>query len=63
MIDDQNSDRKLNKDLIGFPTEGFGISNNPTVSVMTGAPTFRDSSFMINGDTTTTINLKYSLDP
>ena len=62
IVDDQNGDRKLNKDFFGIPTEGFGISNNPTVSVQTGSPEFRDASFLLNKNTTINIILKYSLD-
>lgn len=62
IVDDQNGDRKLNKDFFGIPTEGFGISNNPTVSVQTGSPEFRDASFLLNKNTTIKIVVKYSLD-
>ncbi|MBG1268135.1 DUF2141 domain-containing protein [Nostoc sp. WHI] len=62
VVDDQNGDRKLNKDFFGIPQEGFGISKNPTVSIQTGAPKFRDASFVINKNTTVNIIMKYSLD-
>ncbi|BAY20500.1 hypothetical protein NIES2100_02420 [Calothrix sp. NIES-2100] len=63
IVDDQNGDRKLNRDFFGIPTEGFGISRNPTVSVQTGTPKFRDASFALNKNTTINITVKYSLDP
>ncbi|MBD2355321.1 DUF2141 domain-containing protein [Tolypothrix sp. FACHB-123] len=63
IVDDQNGDRKLNRDFFGIPTEGFGISKNPTVSVQTGTPKFRDASFALNKNTTINITVKYSLDP
>ncbi|MBD2567015.1 DUF2141 domain-containing protein [Anabaena lutea] len=63
VVDDQNGDRKLNKDFFGIPKEGFGISKNPTVSVQTGTPKFRNSSFKMTKNTTINISLKYSLDP
>lgn len=63
IVDDQNGDRKLNKDFFGIPTEGFGMSNNPTVSVQTGTPNFQDASFLLLKNTTVNIVLKYSLDP
>ncbi|MBW4563951.1 MAG: DUF2141 domain-containing protein [Mojavia pulchra JT2-VF2] len=63
IVDDQNGDRKLNKDFFGIPTEGFGVSNNPTVSIQTGTPKFRDASFSVSKNTTININVKYSLDP
>ncbi|MFN6536285.1 MAG: DUF2141 domain-containing protein [Nostoc sp. EkiNYC01] len=62
VVDDQNGDRKLNKDFFGIPTEGFGISKNPTVSIQTGTPKFRDASFVVNKNTTVNIIMKYSLD-
>ncbi|MEH1942300.1 MAG: DUF2141 domain-containing protein [Nostoc sp.] len=62
VVDDQNGDRKLNKDFFGIPKEGFGISKNPTVSIQTGTPKFRDASFVVNKNTTVNINMKYSLD-
>lgn len=63
IVDDQNGDRKLNRDFFGIPTEGFGVSNNPTVSIQTGTPKFRDASFAVNKNTTVNITVKYSLDP
>jgi uncharacterized protein (DUF2141 family) len=63
VIDDQNSDRKLNKDFFGIPQEGFGISRNPTVSITTGTPSFQKSSFKLQKDKTVQIFMKYSLDP
>jgi uncharacterized protein (DUF2141 family) len=63
IVDDQNGDRKLNRDFFGIPTEGFGISQNPTVSIQTGTPKFRDARFALNKNTTINITVKYSLDP
>ena len=62
IIDDQNGDHKLHKDLLGIPQEGFGLSENPTVSILTGVPKFKDASFVLKQDTTIKINMKYSLD-
>jgi len=64
IVDDQNGDRQLNKDFLGIPKEGFGISQNPTVSVFTGTPKFHDASFLLLPNQNTTINIlmKYSLD-
>ncbi|TAE60219.1 MAG: DUF2141 domain-containing protein [Nostocales cyanobacterium] len=63
VIDDQNGDRQLNKDFFGIPKEGFGISRNPIVSMQTGTPKFRHTSFPVTKNTTININMKYSLDP
>jgi uncharacterized protein (DUF2141 family) len=62
IIDDQNGDRKLNRDFFGIPQEGFGISNNPKVSIKTGTPKFRDASFVLDGNKTIRISMKYQLD-
>ncbi|MHC5727074.1 MAG: DUF2141 domain-containing protein [Nostoc sp.] len=62
VVDDQNGNRKLDKDFFGIPKEGFGISKNPTVSIETGSPKFRDASFVVNKNTTINITIKYSLD-
>ncbi|MFO0171847.1 MAG: DUF2141 domain-containing protein, partial [Aphanizomenon sp.] len=50
-------------DFFGIPKEGFGISQNPTVSISTGTPKFKNSSFKVDKNTTINIFLKYSLDP
>lgn len=63
IVDDQNGNHKLDTDFFGIPKEGFGISNNPTVSIQTGTPKFNKSSFTVNKDTTINISVKYSLDP
>ncbi|QLE59577.1 DUF2141 domain-containing protein [Nostoc sp. TCL26-01] len=63
VVDDQNGNHKLDSDFFGIPKEGFGISNNPTVSIQTGTPKFNKSSFAVTKSTTINIFLKYSLDP
>ncbi len=63
VVDDQNGDRKLNRDFFGIPKEGFGISNNPTVSITTGTPKFSKASFSVSKNTTVNIDMKYGLDP
>ncbi|BAZ66525.1 MAG: DUF2141 domain-containing protein [Pelatocladus maniniholoensis HA4357-MV3] len=62
-VDDQNGDYKLNRDFLGIPQEGFGVSNNPTISVKTGIPNFKNSSFPLRKNATIRIAMKYSLDP
>ncbi|MDH6083551.1 DUF2141 domain-containing protein [Umezakia ovalisporum] len=64
VVDDQNGDRTLNKNFLGIPKEGFGISKNPTVSIATGTPKFHDASFLLLSNQNTKINIlmKYSLD-
>jgi uncharacterized protein (DUF2141 family) len=63
VVDDQNGDRQLNRDFFGIPKEGFGISNNPTVSITTGTPKFSKASFSVLKNTTVKIDMKYGLDP
>ncbi|MBD2365008.1 DUF2141 domain-containing protein [Anabaena minutissima FACHB-250] len=57
-IHDQNSDRTLNRNLIGMPTEGFGFSRNP--EIRTSPPKFGDAAFFLAGpNTSIQIRLKY----
>jgi uncharacterized protein (DUF2141 family) len=63
VVDDQNGDRQLNRDFFGIPKEGFGISNNPTVSITTGTPKFSKARFSLLKNTTVNIDMKYGLDP
>lgn len=41
---DENGDGELNRRLGMFPTEGYGLSNNPKVM---GPPQFEDSAFTV----------------
>lgn len=57
-IHDQNSDRTLNRNNLGMPTEGFGFSRNP--EVRTKAPKFSEAAFVLAGpNTNIQIQLKY----
>ncbi len=62
VVDDRNRDYQLNRDVLGIPQEGFGISNNPQVSVVTGVPKFQEASFLLRENKTIKIAMKYSLD-
>jgi len=55
IFQDMNSNGKLDKNIFGKPTEPYGFSNNikPTFS----APTFKDCSFVLNGNKTVQIYL------
>jgi uncharacterized protein (DUF2141 family) len=58
IMHDQNSDRILNRNIIGIPVEGFGFSSNPEVK--TRAPKFGEAAFLVAGpDTNIQIILKY----
>lgn len=54
---DENADGALNLRFGMFPTEGYGLSNNPKVS---GPPAFADSAFEVSGsETRINIDLRY----
>jgi len=38
-VHDENQNRKLDRNFLGIPTEGFGFANNPTVFL--AAPSFK----------------------
>ena len=55
---DENDNHKFDRNWIGLPTEGFGVSNNP--SLFLAAPTFEESSFEVTGDMTSVdVDMKY----
>ena len=54
---DEDGNGELNRRLGMFPTEGYGLSNNPTVS---GPPAFDDSAFVVGADITRlSIDIRY----
>ena len=58
---DANKNNKMDSNMMGIPTEGGGISNNPGVRL--GPPLWKDSSFALNSAAyTTNIKIKYYLD-
>ncbi|MBE7382793.1 MAG: DUF2141 domain-containing protein [Leptolyngbya sp. SIO1E4] len=55
---DSNGDAVLNTNQWGIPTEGFGFSNNPPVTI--GPASYQDSMFLLAGtNTTIQITLQY----
>jgi uncharacterized protein (DUF2141 family) len=59
MIHDENFDGKLATNFIGIPTDGFGVSNNPTLY---RAPRFSDAQFSLGeGKAAITVTAKYLL--
>jgi uncharacterized protein (DUF2141 family) len=55
---DENGSRKLNRNGLGLPTEGFGFSNNP--STLAGLPAFRAVRLSVpRAGLTTRIRLRY----
>ncbi len=45
---DENDNHKFDRNWIGLPTEGFGVSNNPTLFL--APPNFEESAFEVNGE-------------
>jgi len=56
---DENGDHRFNKNALGLPTEGFGLSNNPPLRL--GKPTFRSVRFQFEGGTEVTVHMRYLL--
>jgi len=58
VLHDENSNHKLDRNIIGWPKEGFGFSNNPKVNL--SAPGFGTAAMQVNCPVTeTTIHLIY----
>ena len=57
---DENNDGEFNRSKLGIPSEGFGLSNNP--STMFGKPRFTSVRFHVGeGETPIRIRLRYIL--
>jgi uncharacterized protein (DUF2141 family) len=55
---DENDNHKFDRNWIGLPTEGFGVSNDP--SLFLAPPKFEESSFEVKGDVThVAVEMKY----
>jgi len=61
VLHDEDGNGDLNTNLLGIPTEGFGFSTNPGISI--GKPSFDDVSFEIDGqnDQEIVVEVKYVL--
>ena len=57
LFHDENSNGKLDTNLLGIPTEGYGFSNNPRSRF--GEPALEDRLFELRTDTTIQIRLTY----
>jgi uncharacterized protein (DUF2141 family) len=58
VIHDENSNHKLDRNIVGFPKEGFGFANNPKVGL--SAPSFNAAAMQVACPVTeTTIHLIY----
>lgn len=57
-LHDANNNKKLDKNFLGIPKEGFGVSNNPKIYF--SAPSFKDCKFELNvSKKSITIRTKY----
>jgi uncharacterized protein (DUF2141 family) len=58
VLHDENSNHKLDRNILGWPKEGFGFSNNPKVNL--SAPSFDTAAMQVTCPVTeTTIHLIY----
>jgi uncharacterized protein (DUF2141 family) len=56
VIHDENDDKRLNQNLLGIPSEKYGISNN--VMGKFGLPAFKEASFNVSsGETVLSIEI------
>lgn len=54
-LHDENLNNKMDKNLVGYPKENFGFSNNPSIKF--AAPKFKECTFSVGkGKTTISIN-------
>lgn len=55
---DENANIKFDKNWLGLPSEGYGISNNPTIFL--GPPTFDEAKFeALVGPTIVPVEVRY----
>lgn len=59
ILHDENNNDKMDVNILGIPKEGFGFSNNPGIRF--SAPGYKDTKFLLNNNTSITINMKYLL--
>lgn len=53
---DANGNNKLDKGLFGAPTEGWGVSNNPSARLR--APRFSEASFTVTAKAPSRVNIR-----
>ncbi len=57
MYHDENSNGKIDRNFIGLPAEGHGLSND--AKAFMGPPKFKDAKFKLIGDKNIAIKMKY----
>jgi uncharacterized protein (DUF2141 family) len=55
LLHDENDNGRLDTNLVGMPTEGYGFSNNAGIF---GPASYADANFAVVGDTPITINIR-----
>ena len=56
---DKNDNGKLDKNLVGAPTEDYGFSNDNRTGMRLSAPSFDDTKFSVaNGNQDITVNVR-----
>ena len=56
-LHDENMNKKLDRNFLGIPKEGFGFPNNIKVGLR--PPSYEAASFKVDGDTTVEIKIQY----
>lgn len=56
LFHDENANKQLDKNFLGVPKEGYGISNNPHTLF---EPTFKDAVFTLKNDQKVQIRVVY----
>ncbi|HET8550209.1 MAG TPA: DUF2141 domain-containing protein [Bryobacteraceae bacterium] len=57
VLHDENENRKLDRNFLGIPREGWGMSNNPRARA--SAPSFRRARFTLARDKNLRVRLNY----
>ena len=60
VMHDENDNQKLDKNFVGMPVEGYGVSNNKTYALH--GPRWEESAFVLDGEPATVkiaISLRY----
>ncbi len=55
IMHDENNNGKLDRNMLGIPSEGYGFSNN---AGQFGPASFADAAFAVNGDQQLTIQIR-----
>jgi uncharacterized protein (DUF2141 family) len=63
-IDDENDNGRLDENIFGVPTEGYGFSNDATGFLSLGAPSFAAAAITVGGaNMRASIRLRYPAGP